>query len=278
MRFSTQEIAEYAAFAERLADAARGETLPRFRSGVNIVDKGAKTPDRLFDPVTDADREAERVQRKLIEEAYPGHGVLGEEFGETKGEGAKAGKWRWVLDPVDGTRAFMCGVASWATLIALEYDGAPVLGLIDQPFTGERWIAYGGETFFQRGGETVSAKTSALADIGAARLSTTDPLASGYFTETEAAAFARVAQAARVARFSLDAYAYGLLAVGELDLVIESSLKRHDYAALIPVIEGAGGVVTNWQGQAPGSDARGELIAAASPDLHAAALALLQVK
>ena len=275
MRFSAQEITDYAAFAERLADAARGETLPRFRSGVKIVDKGAKSPERLFDPVTDADREAERVQRTLIEKAYPGHGVLGEEFGEAKGEGANAGKWRWVLDPVDGTRAFMCGVASWATLIALEYDGAPVLGVIDQPFTDERWIAYGGETYFKRGADSVAAKTSALADISKARLSTTDPLASGYFTDDEAAAFARVAKASRVARYSLDAYAYGLLAVGELDLVIEASLKRHDYAALIPVIEGAGGIVTNWRGEAPGSDERGELIAAASPELHVAALALL---
>ncbi len=271
MRFSATEIAEYAAFAERLADAARGETLPRFRSGTKITDKGERAPDRQFDPVTDADREAERVQRLLIEKTYPGHGVLGEEFGETRGEG----EWRWVLDPVDGTRAFMCGIASWATLIALEYKGEPVIGLIDQPFTEERWIAYDSQARFVRGAGGGAARTSALTDISQARISTTDPLASAYFSDEEAAAFARVAKASRVARYSLDAYAYGLLAVGELDLVIETNLKRHDYAALLPVIEGAGGVVTNWRGQAPGTDARGELIAAASPELHAAALRLL---
>lgn len=267
MAFSEQEIKELTGFAARLADAARAETLPRFRKGTTIFNKAGP----WFDPVTDADREAERALRRMIEKVYPAHGVLGEEFGETKTEGS----WRWVLDPVDGTRAFMCGTPSWATLIALEHDAAPVLGLIDQPFTDERWIGYSGETLYAHGGETSRAKTSGLADIAKARISTTDPMASGYFSDAEAAAFARVAKASRVARFSLDAYAYGLLAIGELDLVIESGLQRHDYAALIPVVEGAGGVVTNWRGEAPGSDEKGELIAAATPELHGAALELL---
>ncbi len=267
MVFSAHDLKEFAGFAARLADAARAETLPRFRKGTTIFNKAGP----WFDPVTDADREAERVLRRMIEKIYPRHGVLGEEFGETKGEEA----WRWVLDPVDGTRAFMCGTPSWATLIALEHDAAPVMGLIDQPFTDERWIGAGGETFYTQGSETVAAKTSGLADVAKARLSTTDPLASGSFSDAEAAAFARVAKASRVARFSLDAYAYGLLAIGELDIVIESGLQRHDYAALIPVVEGAGGVVTNWRGEAPGTDEKGELIASATPELHAAALALL---
>lgn len=260
-------LSDFTAFAHRLADASRSETLSRFRNGAAVINKAAAS----FDPVTDADREAERALRALIGAAFPDHGVLGEEFGES----AATGPWRWVLDPVDGTRAFMCGVPSWATLIALEHEGAPVLGVIDQPYLEERWIGAGGETLFvSRDGER-RARTSGLTDLSAARVSTTDPLASGYFSAAGAAAFARVAQKARVARFSLDAYAYGLLALGELDLVIESSLKRHDYAALIPVIEGAGGVVTNWRGEAPGTDARGELIAAATPELHEAALALL---
>jgi myo-inositol-1(or 4)-monophosphatase len=267
MNLSDKDILEFAAFAERLADAARVETLSRFRKDATIFNKA----DPWFDPVTDADREAERVLRKMIQNVYPSHGVLGEEFGETKGESP----WRWVLDPVDGTRAFMCGVPSWTTLIALEYDGAPVLGLIDQPFTGERWIGAAGQSHCIRGGAKVSATTSGLTDIAKARISTTDPLATGYFSEIESAAFARVAKASRVARYSLDAYAYGLLAIGELDLVIESALKRHDYAALIPIVEGAGGVVSSWKGEAPGSDDSGELIAAATPELHEAALALL---
>lgn len=268
MTFSPQDLQEFSSFALRLADAARAETLPRFRKGTTIFNKAGP----WFDPVTDADREAERVLRRMIEKIYPRHGVLGEEFGETTGEEA----WRWVLDPVDGTRAFMCGTPSWATLIALEHDASPVIGVIDQPFTDERWIGAGGETLYTHRGETSVAKTSGLTDIAKARLSTTDPLASGYFSDRQAAAFARVSKAARVARFSLDAYAYALLAIGELDLVIESSLQRHDYAALIPVVEGAGGVVTNWQGHPPGSDETGELIAAATPELHAAALELLK--
>lgn len=272
MSYSQTDLADYARFAGRLADAARTESLARFRKGATIFNKAGQIPDPGFDPVTDADREAERVLRAMIEKACPKHGVLGEEFGETAGDSS----WRWVLDPVDGTRAFMCGATSWATLIALEYDGAPVLGLIDQPFTDERWLSFGGKTLYAHGEETCEAKTSGLADIAKARLSTTDPLATGYFTEEEAAAFARVAKAARVARYSLDAYAYGLLAVGELDLVIESGLQRYDYAALLPVIEGAGGVATNWRGAALGTDEKGELIAAATPELHEAALALLQ--
>ena len=271
MTVSAPLLFEYSAFAARLADAARAETLPRFRKETTIFNKAGP----WFDPVTDADREAERVLRAMIGSVYPAHGVLGEEFGETMGEGPDAGDWRWVLDPVDGTRAFMCGTASWATLIALEHRGAPALGLIDQPFTDERWIGFGGATRFCRAGKVETAKTSGLSDIAKARISTTDPLATGYFSDAEAAAFARVAKASRVARYSLDAYAYGLLAIGELDLVIESSLKRHDYAALIPVVEGAGGVVSDWKGEAPGSDESGELIAAASPKLHQAAIELL---
>ncbi len=267
MVFSENELSQFTAFAERLADAARAQTLPRFRSGAVIFDKEGPS----FDPVTDADREAELALRRLIESEYPAHGVLGEEFGETK----CSGPWRWVLDPVDGTRAFMCGAPSWTTLIALEYDGEPVLGVIDQPFTDERWVGSRGRTLYRRGDASKMATTSGLRDLAKARLSTTDPQAGECFSEEEAAAFARLAQSSRVARFSLDAYAYGLLAIGELDLVMESALKRYDYAALVPLIKGAGGAVSNWKGEAAGSDERGELIAAATPELLAAALQTL---
>lgn len=271
MSFSLEELREYAAFAEELAGAAARETLPRFRRGVSIVNKLEEKPGDDFDPVTDADREGERAIRALIEKVYPDHGVLGEEFGERKG----SGPWRWVLDPVDGTRAFMCGGATWTTLIALEYEGAHVLGLIDQPFTDERWLAFNGVTRYARGGKSETVRTSGLKDISKARVSTTDPLATGYYTEREAAGYARVAAASRVARYSMDAYAYGLLAAGELDIVLETSLQRHDYAALVPVIEGAGGAVTNWRGEKVGADDRGEILAAATPALHEQALALL---
>lgn len=273
MSVSDQEIADYAAFAERLADAARDETLKHFREGAAVTDKTGP----VFDPVTDADRNAERRIRELIEEAHPDHGILGEEFAEREG----AGPWRWVLDPVDGTRAFVCGVPTWATLIALEYEGAPVLGLIDQPFTDERWIGRrvgegGGETILRCGGAHRVCRTSGMTDLSRARLSTTDPRpAGGYFDAREAAAFARLAEATQVQRFSMDAYAYALLALGELDIVVETSLQRHDWAALIPVVEGAGGVVTNWRGEALGSDARGEILAAATPALHEEAMEIL---
>ena len=270
MSFSAHELLQYAGFAERLADAARAQTLPRFRDGATIFNKAGP----WFDPVTDADREAERSLRDMIEKIYPDHGVIGEEFGKSGG----AGPWRWVLDPVDGTRAFVCGVATWTTLIALEYKEKPVAGLIDQPFTEERWVAANGEAHYQHAGTSIPCQTSGVTDLSKARLSTTDPRPIAYFNEREAAAFARVAKAARVARFSLDAYAYGLLAIGELDLVIEAGLQHHDYAALVPVVEGAGGVITNWRGEPVGSDDRCENLAAATSELHAAAMEALDLK
>ena len=243
------------------------ETLSRFRKGVAVVNKAGEN----FDPVTEGDKEGERVQRALIQEHFPEHGIIGEEFGVTETQGP----WRWVLDPIDGTRAFVCGIATWTTLIALEYEEKPVLGLIDQPYANERWIGWGGKTVFRRSGEEVCT-TSPVTDINAARLSTTDPRATAYFDEAEAAAYARVADKARLERFSLDAYGYGHLALGELDLVIEAGLQHHDYAALVPVVEGAGGVITNWRGEPVGSDDRNEVIAAATPDLHEKAMDTLR--
>lgn len=255
---------ELARFAGRLADAARKETLPRFRASAEIFNKAQGE----FDPVTAADREAERRLREMIREVYPGHGIIGEEFG-AENVGAE---WRWILDPVDGTRAFVCGIASWATLVALEKSASPVIGVIDQPFTDERWIGAARQTTYSRGGARTQCRTSGARILSEARVSTTDPRGAGYFSDEEAAAFAAIAECARFVRFSLDAYAYGLLALGELDLVIEASLKHHDFAALIPVIEGAGGVVTDWRGAAPGDAGGGRIVAAATPELHAAAL------
>lgn len=260
-------LEDFAAFAHRLADAARAETLPRFRQAEPVENKDCAS----FDPVTDADREGERKQRALIAETYPDHAILGEEFGL----GGGAGPWRWVLDPVDGTRAFVCGTTSWTTLIALENDGEPALGLIDQPFTDERWIGYGGEAVYIHRGETRPCRASGCEDLSAARLSTTDPRAEGYFSTGEAEAFSQLSDRARVCRFSLDAYAYALLAMGELDLVIETGLQRHDYAPFAPIISAAGGVLSNWSGAPLGSDGRGEIVAAASPALHEAALKAL---
>ena len=267
MSHSTDDLKTYADFARRLANKARRETLPRFRAGALVVNKAGVD----FDPVTDADREAERAMSAMLAETYPEHGLIGEEFGERAGDSP----FRWVVDPIDGTRAFVCGAASWTTLIALQKDGASLLGLIDQPFSDECWIGYDGGAQFSRGGETSDASTSGLTDISKARISTTDPRIDGYMNADDVNAFARLAAATRIARFSLDAYAYGLLAIGELDIVAETSLQLHDYAALKPVIEGAGGVVSNWRGDPVGSDDRGEMLAAATPELHAAALEII---
>ena len=260
--------AAFAAFAERLADAARAETLTRFRAKSEVHNKAGI----WFDPVTDGDREAERVLRAMIAAVYPDHGVIGEEFGASRPEAP----WRWVMDPIDGTRAFVCGVASWATLIALEKNGAPVLGVIDQPYTDERWIGFGGETRFHRSADRRACRTSGVKDLKSARITTTDPRKTAYFTAGEAAVFGALAEACKVARFSLDAYGYGLLALGEIDLVVEASLKRHDFSALIPVVEGAGGVITDWRGAPLDDPERGRVLAAASPELHEAALERLR--
>ena len=267
MSISPEDLNSFAAFALRLAEAARSETLPRFRAGADVTNKAGAD----FDPVTDADREAERVIAAMILDAYPDHGFIGEETGE---RGADR-PLRWVIDPVDGTRAFVSGAPTWTTLIALEQDGVPILGVVDQPYTNECWIAVNGETKFNRGEAIASVRTSGVADLAKARISTTDPRRDGYMSESEVSAFSRLADASRLARFSLDAYAYGLLALGELDVVAETSLQRYDYAALKPVVEGAGGVVSNWRGEPLGSDDRGEMLAAATPELHAAALKIL---
>lgn len=264
---SAKDLQEFSHFAHRLADAARGETLPRFRNGVNVANKAGAQ----YDPVTDADREAERVIADMVAQAYPEHGFIGEEFGTRGGDGA----YRWIVDPVDGTRAYVCGAPTWTTLIALEHRNAPTLGVIDQPYTDERWIGDGAVTQFFRAGAGNIVRTSGLADISRARISTTDPRADGYMSAAAVDGFARLAAASRLARFSLDAYAYGLLAIGELDIVAETSLQHYDYAALRPVVEGAGGVMTNWRGDPIGSDDNGEALAAATPALHAAALEIL---
>lgn len=269
------ELEPLIAFAHELADAARAETLHRFRTHLRVEAKGAPASADAanIDPVTEADREAERVIRARIEARYPDHGIVGEEFGTVRG----GAPYRWVLDPIDGTRAFICGTPSWTTLIALEHRGLPLLGLIDQPHIGERWVgARGRPTVMLRGSEPRVVRTkSSQTQLAGARISSTDPRATGYFTAAEAAAFERLAARAAVCRFSLDAYGYALLASGSLDLVVESGLAHYDYAALAPVIEGAGGVITDWRGRPFDADRGGRTLAAATPELHAAAMALL---
>lgn len=247
----------FAAFASRLADAARAVTLAA--AELEVEDKSGGG---IFDPVTAADREAELAMRRLIEAEFPDHGIAGEEHAERPGTCA----YRWSLDPIDGTRSFICGLPSWTTLIALLEDGEPILGLIDAPRLEERYLGDGKHAWLN--GEPIRA--GACCSLGEARLSTTDPF---LFGAEEGARFQRLREAARVTRYGLDAYGYARLAAGQIDLVAESGLKPHDWHALVPVIRGAGGVIGNWQGGADLS--AGQILAAATPELFEEAVAAL---
>lgn len=251
-------------FANGLADAARKVTLAHGRPGSDVTDKNAGGP---FDPVTEADRESERVMRSLIEARFPDHGIIGEEFPDRP----SASPFVWSLDPIDGTRSFICGLPTWTTLIALLQDGLPILGVIDAPCLGERYLGVGGSAvLITADGSEVQLRTSGCARLDHARLATTDPY---LFRGADAAGFERLRRGSRTQRYGQDAYAYARLAAGTVDLVVESELKPHDYNALIPVIRGAGGVVSNWHG---GEDfSGGKVIAASSREMHEAALEIL---
>lgn len=215
-----------------------------------------------FDPVTEADRAAERSLRTFIDESFPADAIWGEEYGWTREGAARV----WSLDPIDGTRAFICGLPSWSVLVGLVEEDRHLGGMIDLPALGERLIAVGGVT--ERNGCAVRA--SNCTRIVEARLSTTDPY---LFTGQEAGGFERIRTAVRVARFGLDAMAYARVATGDIDLVVESGLKRHDYDALVPVVRGAGATIGDWEGG--GDLARGRIIAAATRPLYDEAVALL---
>ncbi len=249
----------FLALAHRLADAA-GEVIRRYyRTPVAVDDKGD------LSPVTIADREAEAVMRALIGQAFPGHGILGEEHG---GEHLDA-QYVWVLDPVDGTRAFITGKPSFGTLIALWENGQPLLGVIDQPILKERWLGMRGRPTTLNGREVRCRPCDALSK---AALYATGP---EMFEGQDAADFERLRRSVKLPRYGADCYAYALLATGFVDLVCESSLKPYDYAAMVPVIEGAGGVCTDWRGQALTLSSDGRVLAAGDARLHRQALKIL---
>ena len=252
-------------FAHRLADVAGEVIRPYFRQRIDVVDKGKGD----FDPVTAADRGAEEALRKLIGRERPDDAILGEEYGYTPGTSGRT----WVLDPVDGTRAFITGRHTWGTLIALEEDGRRTLGIIDQPVLRERFIGFDGKTEMHVGGAATPLKTRSCARLADAIVSTTHPW--GYFTDAEREAFEALARASRMSYFGGDCYAYGLLAMGYIDVIAESGLRAWDVAALIPVVEGAGGVVSDWNGN-PVPTEGGSLIAAGDPRVHAEAVKMLR--
>lgn len=248
--------ADLVAFIEELAQAARGETQHRWAATVAAEDKGGAG----YDPVTEADRQAERAIREIIRQRYPDHGITGEEWPDEPGSSA----YRWSLDPVDGTRSFICRLPTWVTLIGLLRDERPVLGLIDAPCLDEVYLGYGDGAWMIWNGERSAIRTSGCTRLDEVRLSTTDPF---IFGEGAVEAFQRLQGSVRTTRYGHDGYAYARLAAGSLDLVVESGLKPHDYNALIPVVRGAGGTFGDWKG---GEDfaSGGKVIAAASRELY----------
>ncbi|CAA7623808.1 histidinol-phosphatase [Magnetospirillum sp. UT-4] len=250
---------EFIALANRLADSARPVIRKYFRTPVAVDDKADSSP------VTIADREVEAAMRALIREAFPGHGILGEEWG-SENTGAE---YVWVLDPIDGTKAFITGKPSFGTLIALCRNGVPVLGIIDQAITAERWLGAAGHPTTLNG---QAVRVRPCDDLAKAYAYTTGP---EYFDETTRPGWDRIAARVKLPRYGCDCYAYALLATGFVDLVAEAGLKPYDYCALVPVIENAGGLCTDWQGRTLTMDSGGTVCAAGDPRLHAQALAVL---
>jgi inositol-phosphate phosphatase / L-galactose 1-phosphate phosphatase / histidinol-phosphatase len=256
---SPAALAGFLAVAAALADAAGAAIRPAFRTALAVDDK----PDSS--PVTAVDRAAEAAMRRLIEARFPDHGIVGEEFGALR----EAAEFVWVLDPIDGTKSFISGVPVFGTLIALMQGGRALLGLIDQPISGERWVgAIGRETTLN--GAPIRCR--ACPGVTAATLFATTPQ---MFNGEDAAAFARVSAAAKLVRFGLDCYAYGLVAAGFVDLVVEAGLKPYDFCAMTPIVAGAGGVASDWRGRPLDLGSDGRVLVAGDRRAHRAALALL---
>lgn len=250
-------------FFEKLADAAAKETLPRFRQNISVTNKLSDG----FDPVTEADKASERAIRAIIEEAYPDHGILGEEEAGTNLDS----EFVWVIDPIDGTRAFITGLPVWGTLIGLYQNGRAVMGMMDQPFTGERFMA-DSETSVLRQENMPEQKlaTSNCNDIANASIFTTSP----FLHEGEnSLRYDALESEAKLARYGCDCYAFAMVAIGSAEIAIESGLNPYDIGGLIALVENAGGVVSTWQGDRP--EMGGDVIASANAGLHEKALEIL---
>lgn len=252
------------ALFERLADAAATAILPHFRTALVTDNKAAAG----FDPVTVADREAEQAIRAIIAEAFPGDGICGEEFGNV---GLPADHI-WYIDPIDGTRSFIAGVPVWGTLVGLAAGGRPAIGMMAQAFTGERFLGDGTRAWYQGPGGPRDLVCRPCAGLDQAILFTTDP---NLFDADEQPRYDIVEAAVRLARYGTDCYAYCMLAAGHVDLVIESELNAFDIMPLVPIIEGAGGVITDWSGQPVTGG--GAIVAAGDAATHRAALEILSV-
>lgn len=259
------EIDELSTFALHLADAAAKVTLPHFRSGLVVDHKAGGR--HFYDPVTAADRDAEQAIRGLIKSRYPTHGILGEEHGKEAG----GSPLTWVIDPIDGTRSFITGVPLWGTLIALNDGMKPVVGVMDQPYIGERFVGRPGGSEVRGPRGNMPLKTSGCMTLAHAKLGCTDPAV--FSTDGEREVFRELTRSVLLRRFGGDCYFYCLLAAGHIDIVVEAGLEPYDIQALIPIIENAGGMATDWKGGDP--QWGGQVLCAATPQLHEAALDIL---
>ena len=254
---------DFAVFVDRLAAASGDAILPFFRTSLGVENKGGAGN---FDPVTAADRAAETAMRTLIRQNFPDHGIIGEEFGNERTDA----EYVWVLDPIDGTKSFITGMPAWGTLIALMRGGEPVYGMMHQPFTRERFTGDGrGARYTGPAGER-ALRVRRCAELSEALLMTTSPL---LMQQADRDSFGKVEKAVRLSRYGGDCYAYCMLAAGNVDLVIETELKPYDILPLIPIISGAGGIVTAWDGGAPTMG--GRIIAAGDRRIHEAAMKIL---
>lgn len=242
-----QNLHTYVPFLHELAETAAARTRPLFRSALTIENK-AEAEDGAEDgigdglnPVTAADREAEAAMRRLINERYPDHGILGEEYGAENLDS----DWVWVLDPIDGTRGFICGIPLWGTLIGLRHEGDSVLGMISQPILNERFFGSADGSWYWINGDETPLQTRSCKTIETAQISTTDPR---LFTADERPRYDRVEKKAKLARYGYDCYAHAMVALGQIDCIIEAGVAAHDIEPIAPVIAGAGGRVTNWSG------------------------------
>ncbi|MGD0334186.1 MAG: histidinol-phosphatase [Xanthobacteraceae bacterium] len=255
---------DFVAFVDQLA-AVSGETIrPFFRTALGVENKSRSGG---FDPVTAADRTAEAAMRALIKKTFPEHGILGEEFDAERPDA----EYVWVLDPIDGTKSFICGMPAWGTLIALTRRGEPIYGMMHQPFTREHFTGDGSAASYRGPAGDRALRTRACAQLKEAVLLTTSPL---LMQEADRQSFGRVEGAVRLSRYGGDCYAYCMLAAGQVDLVIETELKPHDVLPLIPIIEGAGGIVSTWENGRPHGG--GRIIAAGDRRVHAQAMELLK--
>jgi myo-inositol-1(or 4)-monophosphatase len=258
-----EELQSLTDFALQLSKAAAREILPHFRKNASVDIKESAH----WDPVTEGDRAGERAIRHLIEKHHPTHGIIGEEYGSKTGSSGLT----WILDPVDGTRAFVIGLPTWATLIGLYADGKPLLGVMCQPFVGDTFYGHAGGAWLDHRGDTQAIRTQPGSSLKDALIGTTAP---HLYKDASAGPFQKLTQAVKTTRFGLDCYSFALMAAGHMDIAMDPTLQIYDIAALIPIMQGAGATVGSWTNNDPAQG--GNVLCAASQELYNEALAVMQ--